>query len=72
MELHAKRGKSLLDAGVSGTPLWGHRAPGKGRIGDGGRFVLSADHAKVSVLGITPCELRGGENPPEREFPAFL
>lgn len=31
-------------------------APGKGRIGEGESFPFSADHGKISILGIT-CEL---------------
>ena len=72
MELHGKQVKRLLDARVSSTWLWGQRAPGKGRIGKGKSFVFSADHAKISILGIIYYELRGSDNPSEREFPAVL
>lgn len=72
MELQGKQGKHLLDARVSSTWMWGQSEPGKGRIGGGKSFMFSADHAKISILGITLYELRGSDNPSERGFPAFL
>lgn len=61
-------------AGCQGQQLAGvgERAPGKERIGEGESFPFSADHAEVSILGLFYYELRGSDNPSEREFPAFL